>query len=119
MQFEEIVFSKYSFGKTTHVYLTVTVRPRHLRVDQGDDLLRPVRCRFRYVDGDSHRTKPMLIGKRNLDDGRVDSDNFLTEEQRDLAQENRYILYVIVSDKAPEIAANEKTVDREAGTVFR
>ena len=93
---------------------TVAVGAGHLRVDLGDDGLGRLHGGACRIHGDAQRAIAVAVGRRNLDQRRVQRQDAPAEQPRHFAQKHGDIVGIALVDRGPHIWPDEKHVGVKA-----
>ena len=86
----------------------VPQRPGHPPVDERDHRPGGLGRGLRALDPDPVGAEPVLVGRRDVDEGHVDRDHARADEAGDLGQEDRHPVGPALVDRLPDVAPGEE-----------
>ena len=97
---------------------TVAVNARHGFINLGNDNRGLFRCRFDDVHADTEAQITVIVRKRCLNQGNIDTDSTAIEQCRDIRQGNGCIVCRSLIDRISRVVSNEKGVMPEVTFEF-
>ena len=91
----------------------------HLRVDLGDDSLGGAGTGLRQAGLNAEGAKPVRIGRREVDEGDVDGEHPLFEQQRVFRQQYGRVVRSSIPHRLADIVADEHRVGAQVALQFR